>query len=299
MSDADKAFFEPLVASIGGGIVGKGMYDAAGAWGGHNPFPGTLVVLTHRLDDQPDPANGFHFVEGLDHALACARDDAGEKDISIGGGADVIRQALAAGVVDTLVISTAPVILGRRQAPLRRLREGPRPQDPLRAPVRVGRAHDVRRGALTVGGGIPGRPGVPTPSASLQPALTVRNDAEVPPSGRSGRPPARRARRPRAPRLSAATNASPPARVATANATPDAEMVRAPPRESAIDRAEELKPAVGVAGVGQHRDAGAGVGQPHPRAGEDVRRHGQGGGYVQDHRGREPDAPADDQGAAR
>ena len=112
MSDADKAFFEPLVASIGGGIVGRGMYDAAGAWGGHNPFPGTLIVLTHRLDDQPDPANGFHFVEGLDHALACARDDAGDKDVSIGGGADVIRQALAAGVVDTLVISTAPVILG-------------------------------------------------------------------------------------------------------------------------------------------------------------------------------------------
>lgn len=112
MSDADRAFFDPLVASVGGGIVGRGMYDAAGAWGGHNPFPGTLVVLTHRLDDQPDPANGFHFVDGLDHALACARDDAGDKDVSIGGGADVIRQALAAGVVDTLVISTAPVILG-------------------------------------------------------------------------------------------------------------------------------------------------------------------------------------------
>ena len=112
MSDADHAFYEPLVASIGGGIVGRGMYDAAGAWGGHNPFPGTLIVLTHRLDDQPDPANGFHFVEGLDHALACAHDDAGDKDVSIGGGADIIRQALAAGVVDTLVISTAPVVLG-------------------------------------------------------------------------------------------------------------------------------------------------------------------------------------------
>ncbi len=42
MSDADKAFYEPLVANLGGGIVGRGMYDAAGAWGGHNPFPGTL-----------------------------------------------------------------------------------------------------------------------------------------------------------------------------------------------------------------------------------------------------------------
>jgi dihydrofolate reductase len=112
MSDADKAFYEPLVANIGGGIVGRGMYDAAGAWGGRNPFPGTLVVLTHRLEDQPDPANGFHFVDGLDHALFCARQDAGDKDVSIGGGADIIRQALKAGVVDSLVISTAPVVLG-------------------------------------------------------------------------------------------------------------------------------------------------------------------------------------------
>jgi dihydrofolate reductase len=112
MSDADKAFYEPLVATVGAGIVGRNMYDAAGAWGGKNPFGGTLVVLTHRIQDQPDPANGFHFVNGFDHALYCARQDAGDKDVSIGGGADVIRQALAAGVVDTLVISTAPVILG-------------------------------------------------------------------------------------------------------------------------------------------------------------------------------------------
>ncbi|WP_228500182.1 dihydrofolate reductase family protein [Nocardioides agariphilus] len=112
MGEADKAFYEPLVANIGGGIVGRGMYDAAGAWGGKNPFGGTLTVLTHRIEDQPDPANGFHFVDGFDHALYAARCDAGDKDVSIGGGADVIRQALLAGVVDTLVISTAPVILG-------------------------------------------------------------------------------------------------------------------------------------------------------------------------------------------
>src|SRR5262245_22304258 len=108
MGDADKAFYEPLVARIGGGFVGRGMYDAAGAWGGTNPFPGRLIVLTHRLEDQPDPASGFLFVEGFDRALALAREDAGDKDVSIGGGADVIRQGLRAGVVDELVVSTAP-----------------------------------------------------------------------------------------------------------------------------------------------------------------------------------------------
>jgi dihydrofolate reductase len=112
MSGADKEFYDGLTATIGGSIVGRAMYDAAGAWGGTNPFPGTLIVLTHRLDDQPDPATGFHFVDGLDHALFCARQDAGEQDVVIGGGADVIRQGLQAGVVDRLVISVAPVILG-------------------------------------------------------------------------------------------------------------------------------------------------------------------------------------------
>jgi len=112
MTGEDRAYFDSLTARLGCGIVGRGMYDAAGAWGGTNPFPGTLIVLTHRLDDQPDPANGFHFVEGLDHALSLARAEAGDRDVSIGGGADVIRQALAAGVVDVLAVSVAPVILG-------------------------------------------------------------------------------------------------------------------------------------------------------------------------------------------
>ncbi len=112
MHGADKEFFDELVASVGSGVVGRGMYDAADAWGGTNPFPGPLFVLTHRTDDQPAPEAGFTFVSGLDQALARAAAAAGDGDVSIGGGADVIRQALAAGRVDELVISTAPVILG-------------------------------------------------------------------------------------------------------------------------------------------------------------------------------------------
>ena len=112
MHGADKDFYDGLEAGIGAGVVGRGMYDAAGAWGGTNPFGGPLFVLTHRLQDQPPAASGFTFVSGLDEALDQAAAAAGGKDVSIGGGADVIRQALAAGRVDELVLSTAPVILG-------------------------------------------------------------------------------------------------------------------------------------------------------------------------------------------
>lgn len=113
MTDADRAYFDTLLAGTGAGLCGRGMYDNAGAWGGRNPFEGTLVVLTHRTADQPDPGTGFRMVEGFDEALAAARAEAGGGGVAIGGGADVIRQALAAGVVDELGITTAPVVLGR------------------------------------------------------------------------------------------------------------------------------------------------------------------------------------------
>ena len=112
MQGADREFFEQITATVTCGIVGRGMYDAAGAWGGRNPFPGTLFVLTHRTADPPSPDSGFRFVDGLDVALAQATDAAGDGDVAIGGGADVIRQALTAGLVDDLFLSTAPLILG-------------------------------------------------------------------------------------------------------------------------------------------------------------------------------------------
>ena len=112
MTGEDKAYFDGLVAGLGAAICGRGMYDAAGAWGGTNPFGGPLFVVTHRTDDAPDQASEFTFVPGFEDALRQAREAAGDRDVAIGGGADLIRQALDAGVVDELSISTAPVVLG-------------------------------------------------------------------------------------------------------------------------------------------------------------------------------------------
>ena len=109
---ADRAHLDGLSARVGATICGRGMFEAAGRWGGTNPFDGPLFVVTHRMDDAPDPSTGFTFVEGVEEALERAREVAGDRDVSIAGGADVIRQALAAGLVDELALSTAPVILG-------------------------------------------------------------------------------------------------------------------------------------------------------------------------------------------
>ncbi len=83
MTGADKEFMDSLTSELGAGICGRGMYESAGAWGGTNPFEGTLVVLTHRTGDAPDPSTGFVFVDGFDAALATAREAAGDRGVAV------------------------------------------------------------------------------------------------------------------------------------------------------------------------------------------------------------------------
>jgi dihydrofolate reductase len=108
---ADKEFLDAGTARVGSVIGGRNTYEAAEAWGGTNPFGVPFFVLTHRPGDAPS-SSGFTFVNELDEAIARAREAAGNKDVFIMGGADVIRQALGAGHVEELAISVAPVVLG-------------------------------------------------------------------------------------------------------------------------------------------------------------------------------------------
>ena len=109
---ADKQYLDEAFGRGGAVIVGRTMYEAAGQWGGNNPFGVPLFVVTHRPQDEP-AEGGFTFVNGLDEALTRAQEAAGEKNVSIGGGGDVIRQALEAGYLDELSMTIAPVILGQ------------------------------------------------------------------------------------------------------------------------------------------------------------------------------------------
>ncbi len=108
----DKRFLEEAMSNVRAVVGGRGTYDAAGAWGGHNPWDIPFFILTHRTQDQPPEESGFEFVGDLDTAMHAARAAAGDKDVSVMGGADTIRQALAAGYVDELTVIVAPVVLG-------------------------------------------------------------------------------------------------------------------------------------------------------------------------------------------
>jgi hypothetical protein len=75
------------------------------------------AVVGGRGTYEEEPEDGeFAFVDGVEAGVARAIEAAGGKDVSVMGGADVIRQALAGGLVDQLTIIVAPVILGEGKA---------------------------------------------------------------------------------------------------------------------------------------------------------------------------------------
>lgn len=114
--EADRTVLQEVMGSTGAGIIGRRMFDVTGGWGGHPPGgPGArYFVLTHAVPDEwVRPGSPFTFVtEGIERALEQAKAVAGDKDVGIGGGANVIQQYLAAGLVDELRLHLAPVLLG-------------------------------------------------------------------------------------------------------------------------------------------------------------------------------------------
>jgi dihydrofolate reductase len=115
----------------GANIMGKRMFEqGAISWPEEAPFHTPVYVLTHEPREPWARPGGttFHFVnDGLQSALAQARQSAGDRDIRISGGADVIQQYLNLGVVDELEIALAPVLFGTGRRLFENLHE-PGPQ---------------------------------------------------------------------------------------------------------------------------------------------------------------------------
>jgi dihydrofolate reductase len=113
----DDDLVQRVFARAGAYVIGRRMFDEGEvAWPEAPPFRAPVFVLTHRTRAPWVRQGGttFHFVtDGFAAALAHARAAAGARDVRVCGGADVIRQALAAGVVDDFTLHTAPVLLGQ------------------------------------------------------------------------------------------------------------------------------------------------------------------------------------------
>ena len=112
--------------NVGAGVMGRNMFGPPGGgpwgdeqwtgwWGDNPPFHYPVFVLTHHPRQPLDMEGGttFHFVtDGIERALEQAREAAGGKDVLLSGGAEVVNEYLAAGLLDELELSVAPVLLG-------------------------------------------------------------------------------------------------------------------------------------------------------------------------------------------
>jgi dihydrofolate reductase len=110
-SGEDAEWLNEVSSKIGAVVGGRGTYEAAEHWGDENPWGLPFFIVTHRPEEEPEGGH-FTFVSGVEAAVERAREAAGDKDVHLMGGADVIRQALDAGIVDELSIIVAPVVLG-------------------------------------------------------------------------------------------------------------------------------------------------------------------------------------------
>jgi dihydrofolate reductase len=112
--------------NVGATVMGRNMFGGGpgpwrddppwrGWWGERPPYHHPVFVLTHHPREPLAMEGGttFHFVTGgVEAALDAATAAAGERDVLVAGGAQAIRQCLAAGLVDAMDIHVAPVLLG-------------------------------------------------------------------------------------------------------------------------------------------------------------------------------------------
>jgi dihydrofolate reductase len=122
--NASTAVVEESTTNVGAQIMGRGMFGGGpgpwgedrwpGWWGDDPPFHMPVFVLTHHEREPLTLSDTtFTFVTtGVEAALEQARADAAGKDVMIAGGADVINQYLAAGLVDELDLHVVPLVLG-------------------------------------------------------------------------------------------------------------------------------------------------------------------------------------------
>jgi dihydrofolate reductase len=121
---ADSDVIEEVTQGIGAYIMGRNMFGPGrgawdeswtGWWGEDPPYHTPVYVLTNHAREPLQMQGGttFHFVTGgIESALEQARAVAGERDVSIAGGASTINQYVAAGLLDELYLHIVPVVLG-------------------------------------------------------------------------------------------------------------------------------------------------------------------------------------------
>ena len=115
--ERDRAILTDGIASIGAVIAGRRTYDTSVAWWGSDGPTGSarlpVFVVSHSVPDETPEGGVYAFVTGgIERALEAAKAAAGDKDVTVMGGAQTGQQFIAAGLVDELSLHVVPVLFG-------------------------------------------------------------------------------------------------------------------------------------------------------------------------------------------
>ena len=111
MSKESAAVFGEAVKSLGIMVCGRRMFDIANAWGGTPPGTPCIVVTHHPPQEWVKEASPFIFIEGVENAIAKAKELSGDKPVAISS-ANIAQQALKSGLLDEIHMALIPVLLG-------------------------------------------------------------------------------------------------------------------------------------------------------------------------------------------
>jgi dihydrofolate reductase len=127
----DSDLLEAVFQQTGAVVMGRRLFDlAVDAWGPNPPFRVPVFVVTHRGREPLAREGGttFYFVtDGIESALRQATAAAGDKNVAVGGGANIIQQYLRAGLLDEIQVELVPLLLGAGKRLFDQL--GPEPID--------------------------------------------------------------------------------------------------------------------------------------------------------------------------
>ena len=113
VSQASYDYTRPYWDQIGATVVGRHVFDMTDGWDG-KPLSGIdhVVIVTNRPAPEGwNPEAPFHFIDGVEAAVAAAQELAGERVVEVAAG-DVGGQAFAAGLIDEVRMDVAPVVFG-------------------------------------------------------------------------------------------------------------------------------------------------------------------------------------------
>jgi dihydrofolate reductase len=109
-----------LVSSVGALICGRTLFDVTDGWNGRHNFDVPVVVVTHQIPTDwidAHPGAPFTFVtEGVETAVARAKELAGDRAVVVSGGA-IARQCLDLGLLDEVAVDLVPVVMGEGNRP--------------------------------------------------------------------------------------------------------------------------------------------------------------------------------------